>query len=747
MPDNNLPPMHLPPNQSPLPAMNITPVGYDDVEISQTMHLRDYLYILIKRKWWIIGTFLAIFLGMLLYTTYCTRIYRSSSTLQITQDSPGSQVSANEKLNSLGMPDPSEKFQNTQYKILKSYSLAQRIVQTLNLKDYAIFKNMSEDSLAKLVSSNIEVTPVRNSYLVQISFESPDKSLSQRVVNAVTDEYMYLSIDRRNESFVLVAKWLDKQLQQMASKVEQSQQKLFKFAQQSNIYNSEDNDNVVIKKFTELSALLTKAQTETLAKRAQYQQIQEKGTDAPLIVNNGMIAVLRQQLVTQQAKISALRKVFRKEHPDIIAEQATLAELQGRLQAEVRRLQESIKADYETASRTEKFLSDSLAAQKEQVAKLQDNLTGYQILKRDAQTNEQLYQALLARVKEANIASTMVPTNVAIIDPARLPKGPYKPQTLKLLSIAAIMGLILGISMAFLVEFFDDSIKSTDDIEKFCKLPSIGILPMITPQNGRRPRVPLKWEKGYLLPRLADPRAHKPDQVKPNDSGLIICQDPNSIFSEAIRHTYSSLMLSASGKPPSVVLVCSANPSEGKSTVISNLAQSCAQNGRATVLVDCDMRKPTIHNIFKINLQPGLSNYLSGGATLEEILHTSFIPNLTIIPAGVRPPNPINLIHSEIFEELLNTLRQQYQNIFIDTPPVLGFADARFVSVLADGVLLVYKSHGTNKDSAFQAQQAFTQIHARLFGAVLNYVNTSVWGSKNHYYNTRNYYKYYNVKN
>ena len=202
--------------------------------------------------------------------------------------------------------------------------------------------------------------------------------------------------------------------------------------------------------------------------------------------------------MTQQAKVSSLQKVFLPGHPEMQAEKANLRELQGRLTAEVQRLQESIRADYEAANRTEKLLNDSLTSQKSQVAKLQDNLTDFQILKRDAQTNEQLYQALLARVKEANISSTMVPSNVAVIDPGPLPSKPFKPKTARNLALAGFLGLTLGVGLALVVEHLDDSIKSVDDLERVCHLPSVGVVPLL---NGNGSLGPV-WVRRLCLPPI-----------------------------------------------------------------------------------------------------------------------------------------------------------------------------------------------------------------------------------------------------
>lgn len=749
-------PMVAPPYYHPAPPLSAPPPLDYDSETDRGRSLREYLHILSKRKWWIIGTFLGIFLLAAVFTLMRTPIFRTVVTLQITQDNPGSQVTVDDRLSTLTGGDSLEKFQQTQYKILQSKSLAQRVIQALNLKENRIFKSIRENNPEKSETeienmmvdtflTKLEVAPVRNSYLVEVSFQSPDKTMAQRVVNAIADEYMYLSIDRRNESFALVRRWLDKQLLEMAGKVQEAQKKLYKFGQKTDIYTMEEKDNVVVQKFIDLSSLLTKAQAEKMAKAAQYQQIKQKGPDAPLIVNHPLVSSLRQHLVAEQAKISAMKKVYRSDHPDLLAEQGNLTELRSRLKAEVQRLKESVKADYEAANRTEKLLSDSFSDQKGQMAKLQDNLTDFQILKRDAQTNEQLYQALLARVKEANIAGTMVPSNVAVIDPGRLPDKPFKPKTKRDLTLAAIFGLTLGIGLALLMEHLDDSIKSLDELEHACNLPSLGAVPILG-SNGRISFGRREQSKGAGMWRYL-PRVKREDQddAEEKDRDLIVYKHPKSHITEAIRHVHTSLMLSASGRPPVAIMITSANPSEGKSMLCANLAQAYALNDRQVVLIDCDLRKPRLHEIFQMNAQPGLSNYLTGGATLEEILRPTVVPNLTLISTGTRPPSPANLLNSDNFKDLLTQLRGQFHHILIDTPPVLGFADARFISVLVDGVLLVTKYNSTHKSASRQAYQLLNQVHAPVLGAVLNYVGAhgQTYGGYYYHYNYKYYSKYY----
>ena len=345
----------------------------------------------------------------------------------------------------------------------------------------------------------------------------------------------------------------------------------------------------------------------------------------------------------------------------------------------------------------------------------------------------------MARVKEASIAGTMVPSNVAVIDPGRLLDKPFKPKTLRDLALAAVLGLTLGVGLSFLLEHLDDSIQSVDDLEQVCRLPSLGIVPLL----GSNRRISLsrreKSEAGgnwRYLPRLQ--RGGR-GQTETGDMELIVYKQPQSMFSEAIRHVYSSIMLSTSGRPPGAIMITSPSPGDGKTMIVSNLAQSYALNERQVVLIDCDLKKPKLHEIYQLDSQPGLTNYLTGGATLEEILRPTAIPNLKIITAGANPPSSANLLNSETFKELLAQLRDRFQHILIDTPPVLGFADARFVSVLVDGVLLVTRHNITHKSAARLAHQLLNQ--APILGAVLNAVDHYGHSYDGYYY--QNHYKYY----
>jgi polysaccharide biosynthesis transport protein len=753
-------------DSSTTPSQFTTPASDFYYEMEKGYSLRDYIDILLRRKWWVIGTFLTIVFLVGLYTFTRTPVYRSVATLEITNDNPGSQLDVSGAVMGSSWFF-AQNFQQTQYKILESRSIALRVIKALNLEehpDYAFLKGDGkkmgkaelEEAMVKLFLSRLQIEPIRNTLLVDVSYQSTDKELVKKVLDIIADEYMFLLIDRRNESFKLVRNWLNKQLDEWANKVQEAQNKLYKFGQDTDIYMIENNDprypgqgqsqNVIVQKFNDLSALLTKAQAEEMEKQGQYQQIKEQGPDAPLIVNHPLISALRQEMVVQQAKVSGLNRVYLDGHPEMQAEKAKLVELRTRLNAEVKRLQESVKADYEAAKRTEKLLQESFAAQKQRMADLQDNLSNYQILKRDALTNEQLYQALLARVKEANISSTMVASNVSVIDPAPLPTMPFAPKTVRNLALAMLLGLVFGTGLAFLVESLDDTIRSTEDLQKSSHLPVMGTLPALS--SFRKMTRNLGGKRSFSVQRLLPGFLRRqPNNLADADLDLVVFQNPSDPMTEAIRQMQTSIMLSVSGSPPAAIMVTSPNPSEGKSMVANNLALGFAMNGRSTVIMDCDLRKPRIHKVYGLDPLPGLTNYLTGTAGPEEIQRDTDIPNLSVIPAGPISPSPGNLLSSQLFKELLVKLRQQYNHIIIDTPPVLAFSDARIVSVLADGTLLVTKYQHTHKSAARMAVQLLAQINAPIMGGILNDIQiySGNYGGY-HYHNYKNYFEYYSQK-
>lgn len=736
-------------------ALRERPYDYYDMVLERGTQLRNFLGVLAKRKRWVIGTLLGTLALTGLVILLMTPIYKATTVLQITQDNPG-QLNDQDSLSLLKGGTEASRFQETQYKILTSRGLAARVIDVLKLHETPEFKALRdkdpEAPPEKLKSDMIDlflrklvVNPVKDTYLVEVSFKSEDRQLAQKVTEVLGREYMQLAIDSRNQSFVLVKDWLEKQLSQMAEKVQVSQRKLFEFGQKHDFFALEDKDNVILQKYLELNALLTKAQSERLAKEAMYRQIKEKGPDAPLITNNPLVMNLRQELVTQTAKVSGLHRTLLPGHPELQVEQARLGEIRGRLQGEVQRLQESIKADYEAAVRAENLLAKAFNEQKDKLAHLQDHLVDYHILKRDAQTTEKLYQALLTRMGEATVASTMVPSNVAIIDPPEKPFTPYLPRPLLFLCLSGLLGLGLGIGLAFLVEYLDNSIKSPEDVEGLVQLPFLGMVPLLPGGQVQAGNGSLVSSFSRLRGWLAGNHERKEPDDRTDGRYLFLIHKPRSMAAEAIRQLRTSLMLSVASRPPGVVVVTSPHPGEGKSTISVNLAIALAQDGGRVALLDGDLRKPGLHRVFNLENHPGLTSYLTGNACRADILKPTGIDHLTLIPAGPMSPAPAELLNSQVFKDLLRDLRQEFDHLIIDTPPSLGFADARVLAVQADGVLLVAKQNVTSWEAGRQTCQLLARINARLLGMVLNQVKPEPL-SDYHYYDQKYYDRYYGLK-
>ncbi len=726
---------------------------YYDLEPEGRTHLRDFFHILLKRKWWVIGTLATVMAITVAAIFIMTPIYKATTVLQITQDNPTPQIGDTESLSLFKVGQDASKFQETQYKILTSRGVAARVIESLNLQDSPEFKEVAakdpdapaeklQSDMIDLFISKLVVNPVKDTYLVEVAYKSPDRTLAKQVTDTLAREYMQLVIDSRAQSFSLVKEWLKKQLAQMADKVQASQKKLFEFGQKHDFYALEDKDNVIIQKYIELSSLVTKAQSERLAKEALYRQIKENGPDAPAVTNNPLIMNLRQELVAQTAKVSGIDRTFLPGHPQMQVEQARMRELQGRLAGEVQRLQKTVKADYEAAVKAENLLTQTFQEQKGLLGKLQDNLVDFQILKRDAQTTEKLYKALLERMGETTVASTMVAGTVGVIDPPEAPYDPYLPKPLLFLGLAGVMGLFLGVGTAFLVEYMDNSIKTTEDVERAVQLPSLGVVPMCLNDRNAAPSSHFPASIRGLLSFM---RKTHGQELPTGDLDLMMLKHPRSPMSEAIRHLRTSLMLSVSGGPPEAIVITSPQPGEGKSTISVNLALALAQDGRRVVIMDCDLRRPRLHQVFRMDNLTGLTSYLTGNIPMEEILKPTEVDNLFFISAGPVPPNPAELLNSQAFKNILQKLRTDFHHIIIDTPPTLGFADARVVALQADGVLLVAKHQSTSREAGRLARQYFTQVNARMLGMVLNQTNTRELGGLYTLYNQKYYDKYYAV--
>jgi capsular exopolysaccharide synthesis family protein len=346
---------------------------------------------------------------------------------------------------------------------------------------------------------------------------------------------------------------------------------------------------------------------------------------------------------------------------------------------------------------------------------MQDNAIQYNILKREADTNKELYKGLLQRMKEAGISAGIMASNIQVVDQAELPTSPYKPNKRLNLLLAAVVGLFLGIGLAFFFEYLDNTVKTPEDVEQQIRLPSFGMVPEISYERRRR----LESGKSYPVE-------------------LITFGHPKSMLSEAYRNIRTSILLSFSERPPKRIAISSPNPAEGKTTTVINTAIALSQTGAKVIIIDSDMRKPRVHKVFDEENGAGLSNFLSGNASLESVIKGSDVPNLYYIPSGPIPPNPSELIGSKLFKSLIESLGERFDHIVLDSPPVLGFADT--ISTSVDGVILVVLGGKTPRETLQRAKEVLHQVNAKILGVVINRIDIQRSDYGGYYYRYHYYY-------
>jgi capsular exopolysaccharide synthesis family protein len=696
----------------------------------QGIPFREWLYVLTKRKWWFLCTLLTAISIASLVNILMAPIYLSKCTLQILQDDPSTLVGRHtvNPMDALMGGGEIDRFYETQYKILQSPTMVYGLIDSLNLTVHPSYKQIELENegastevirrkYAEFFTSNFKVEPIKNSFLVDISFRSTDPNLARRVPEAVQEEYLQLVNSSRRQANSLLREWLEEELTRLGNKLEISERNLYAHGQMKDFLSLETgSENVIIHKYIELSRLLTIAQSEKAAKEAQLRHLTDQGSHTLLIANNPLVLQLRQQVIEIEGRVAADSKIFGPKYPQQEAMKERVKELHRRQDEEIDRLGSGIKADYEVASRLERLLEEELELQRAKVVDLQNDLVQHHILKRDLQANQTLYEGLLARMKEATIASNMVAGNVSMISPAETPHKAIMPKPLVFFCLALVLGSTCGIVLAFFVEYMDTSIKSAEEVELFCHLPALGVVPMAEGANS----------------------VQGPDGI-----GMIAYTHPVSIIAEAFFHIRTAIMLSSSETHPRVMTITSPNPHEGKTVSSLNLAITLTGKNRKCLIIDCDLRKPMVHKVFQEKRGLGLADCLTGSATLSEIIRSTIVPNLQYISAGSTPPNPNELLASEIFGKVVEQLRGEFDHIVLDCPPILGFADARSISSHTDGVVLLFKHHCTTREAGQLAVQLLYQNDCRILGVILSMARKNRMGNGGYYHHYRCHREYY----
>ncbi len=721
--------------------------------------IRDYLRTMQKHRWTIISCFLLVFVSVAMYTFTATPIYQASAQLIIEKDNPN--ILSIEEV--LSVDSSGTDYYQTQYKIIESRSLARKVIEKLNLatseefapapKDdfFSTFKRslgetlqgwkesvlsllkteegtdagdvQEEESDQKLVNAflgRLTVEPVRNSRLVYIRFEAKDPRMAANIVNTLAQAYIDQGMEAKLEASQNAVKWLDDRVQEERTKVEAAELKLQRYKEQNSIITdfSNDSENITAQKLAELNSQVVEAQTRRVEAQTRYEQTrrlisQPSMLDSiPEILNNSLIQRIKTDEVDLSKRFSELSKKYGPKHPQIVALKAEMNTLDRRRKAEIRKVVNSLKNEYEVSLAREKSVKAALATIKKEALGLNKKAIEYGVLSREAESSRQMYDLLIKRFKETALTEDIKTGNVRIVDRAEVPQDSVKPRKKLNLLLALIVGLTLGVGLAFFLEFMDNTLKTPDDIKRFLKIPYLAPIPSFEP--GEPDGGPYAME-------------------------LVTHHQPKSTASEAYRGLRTSLLFSSADAPPQVIMLTSAAPGEGKTLTSANLAATMAQSGSKVLLLDCDLRRPRVHTIFGLNRDTGVSNILAGSMDASELVVKTEIENLSVIPSGPVPPNPSELLGSQRMRKLMEVLRQHYDRIIIDSSPITAVTDASVLSDVVDGVVFVVRSGRTVRDVVKNALDSLQIVKAKIFGAVLNGVNV---GKEGYYYYQYNYYYY-----
>lgn len=687
-------------------------------------------------------TFFAIVVIAVMTATFLTTpVYRAGLTMQIERQE--AQVLEYQGVTPTETSADAKDFYQTQYELLKSRSLAERVIEQLNLTEHPLFKRQPEekgfldslfqaqaqaqarpvaaatdvgrdmDNAVGIFQQQLTIEPVRNSRLVKVHFDSPDPRLAASVANALAGAFINVNLERRMDASSYAKTFLQERLQQIKAKLEESEKALVGFAREEQILKGDDSqggsvDTMVMEEFT---TALAKAQQERIRAEATYRQMQAGDLQG---LNQVLDSKVIQEFKALKAKLEAEYqenlKIYKPSYPKMLQLESRIAEVQSKINEELDNIKRSIRANYEAATAQESMLSSKLSESKSNVLSVQDRSIQYNILKREVDTNRQLYEGLLQRLKEVGVAGGVGVNNIAVVDKAEVPGTPFKPNIQLNALIAIFLGLFGGVGLAFLFEHLDDSVKQPEDLEKQLGLPVLGIIPMVKGADGDRNLV---FEE---------------------------TQDPRSGFAEAYRSVRTALQFATPEGMPRVLMVTSPSMGEGKSTTALALAINMAQAGNKVLLIDSDLRKASLHKKLNLDNSLGLTNYLAGTAKPSQVTQSTEVERLYAISSGPLPPNPAELLGSNKMVSLLNLAAEKFDQVIVDGPPVLGLADAPLLGSITDATVLVVESGSTRRDFARSAVKRLNHTRSRLIGGILTKMDARGHGYG--YYHNEYYYAY-----
>lgn len=713
-------------------ALSLDVKNQDAAEDSEEIDFLSYWRILVKRRWTVLSALGIVLMTAIVATLLTTPVYRASVTMQIDRDT----------MQVVEMGETQEEsydyeYMATQFELLRSRALAQRVASDLGLTSQqqidrlevpstfgrvrnlisapaATEKSGEADGASNiqaqatsLIAGGLNASPVEGTKIARVSFESVDPKFAVRAANAVADAYIATSLDRRRGSSIYAKKYLEDRLAELKSKLEESERSLVEFAQKEQIVSSGGDAGALSdQNLGALNGALATATQDRIRTEARWRHAQSSsGVVLGEEGQNSIYMALQEKRSALMVEYQDKLRLYKPAYPLMQQLKGQIDEIDQQIAKELDSIKSAIRAQYLAAQEQERLLGEQMASVKVDALDLQGRSIQYNILKREVETNRQLYDGLLQRYKEIGVAAGVTNNNISVVDRAEAALR-VKPNVLRNLLLGLLFGLGLGVMLALGFEFLDDSIKSPDDIEKRLGLSVLGVIPFL---------------KAPLTPAKA-------------------LEDPRSAFSESYRSVRTALQFSTDHGVPRCLLITSATPSEGKSTTALTLAKNFAQLGKRVLIIDADLRNPSLHRTLDRDNTAGLSNYLAGASKATEVIRATDTPGLMFMPAGPLPPNPAELLMGPRMVSLISTASEKFDQVIIDGPPVMGLADAPILANISTAALLVVEAGETRISVAKNALKRLVSARAHVVGALLTKYSSQQAGQYG--YGGYNYYSY-----
>jgi capsular exopolysaccharide synthesis family protein len=591
-----------------------------------------------------------------------------------------------------------------------------RVIETIKRKVLAPFTggasdpvqpaapgSLSENGLVAQFQGRVQVVPVRSSRLVDISFTSADREFAAKAVNVLAEEYVQQNLEFRLENTQKTLDWLTQEVGKQQDIVQKSERVLAEYRENQNALSLEDRQNIVVARLNQVNDAVTRARTQRVQREALYRQISTATDREALIsiVQNPFVQNLKTRLSELQRDRGRLLDRYGEKHPQVQNVTSQIADAERQIDTEVNKTVQAIRSDYEAALAEERSLTGDLETQKAAAMDLNRKGIDYSVLEREAESNRQVYESLLQREKELRVIANSRANNVRVLDRAEVPGGPFTPDVSRAWMMAMLFGLGLGVAAAFAIDYLDDTVKTPEDVTWRLKLHFLGLVPKV---------------RGERHPLLSGPVPHD--------------------FGEAFRALRTALVASNPGESTRIIAITSAQPLEGKTTTAVNIALALAIGGARVLLIDADMRRPSLHKALRLPNDKGLSHLLVGESRMREVVQRTGDPNLLVITAGKTPPNPSELLGSDRMKAFVQQLGVgPFDWVIIDTPPVLAVTDAVILAPIVSGITFVLGAEMTRWRLAERAIETLQSGHPQSISAVLNRVDFD----RNRYYYSRYY--------